>query len=158
VESGAPFPDRDAILFGTFGIIIITLVGQGLTLPAVIRWLGVGHAGRAERRREQEAELAARNSAIEASRRHLEKLADERKLSAETVDLPNARHDHRARMIPNDLDDGRAALHFHNDIRLELIAAERAFLYQLLRDGQITDESRRRLERELDLEEAAILA
>ena len=45
-----------------------------------------------------------------------------------------------------------------NDVRLELIAAERDFLYELLREGKITDESRRRLERDLDLEEAAILA
>ena len=43
-------------------------------------------------------------------------------------------------------------------MRLELIAAEREFLQQLLRDGKITDELRRRLERDLDLEEAAILA
>ena len=47
---------------------------------------------------------------------------------------------------------------FSNDLRMELIAAEREFLYQLLRDGKITDESRRRLERELDLEEATILS
>ena len=45
-----------------------------------------------------------------------------------------------------------------NEARMELIEAERNFLYELLRDGKITDESRRRLERELDLEEAAILA
>jgi CPA1 family monovalent cation:H+ antiporter len=39
---------------------------------------------------------------------------------------------------------------------MELIEVEREFLYQLLRDGKITDESRRRIERELDLEEASI--
>ena len=72
IESGAPFPHRDLILFATFGVIIITLVGQGLMLPAVIRWLGVGAHGKAEHRREQEAELAARNEAIRASRQHLE--------------------------------------------------------------------------------------
>ena len=66
IESGAPFPHRDLILFATFGVIIITLVGQGLTLPTVIRWLGVGRHGKAEHRREQEAELAARNEAIRA--------------------------------------------------------------------------------------------
>jgi CPA1 family monovalent cation:H+ antiporter len=38
----------------------------------------------------------------------------------------------------------------------ELIDVERQYLFQLLRDGKITDESRRRLERELDLEEASI--
>ena len=100
IESGAPFPHRDVILFATFGVIIITLVGQGLMLPTVIRWLGVNRHGKAEHRREQEAELTARNEAIQASRRHLEKLAGERNLSAEIVAFLNARHDHRERLIP----------------------------------------------------------
>jgi CPA1 family monovalent cation:H+ antiporter len=158
IESGAPFPQRDMILFATFGVIIITLVGQGLTLPAVIRWLSIGDDGKTEHRREQEAELAARNEAIRASRQHLERIAEERKLSKETVDFLNARHDHRERLIPANLDDGLAAMRLGNDIRRELIEAERYFLNKLLRDGKITDESRRRLERDLDLEEAAILA
>jgi CPA1 family monovalent cation:H+ antiporter len=158
VQSGAPFPHRDLILFAAFGVIIITLVGQGMMLPKVIQWLGVGDEGRAERRREEEAELTARNEAIRAARQHLEKIAGERNLSAAVVEFLNARHDHRARLIPSDLDGGRAALRLSNDLRLELIAAEREFLQQLLRDGKITDESRRRLERDLDLEEAAILA
>ncbi len=157
-ESGAPFPHRDAILFATFGVIIITLVGQGLTLPPVIRWLGIGHHGKAEHRREQEAELAARNEVIHASRRHLEKIASERKLSPEIVEFLNARHDHRERLIPSDLDESLEMMRLSNDVRLELIAAERDFLHELLRDGKITDESRRRLERDLDLEEATILA
>jgi CPA1 family monovalent cation:H+ antiporter len=42
------------------------------------------------------------------------------------------------------------------DIRLDLIAAERDYIYRMLQEGQITDEARRRLERELDLEEASI--
>jgi CPA1 family monovalent cation:H+ antiporter len=158
IENGAPFPHRDMILFATFGVIIITLVGQGLTLPAVIRWLGVGRHSKAEHRREQEAELAARNEAIRHSRQHLKKLAKDRNLSAQTVEFLNARHDHRARLIPSDLDDGLDAIHSSNNVRLELIAAERDFLQELLRDGKITDESRRRLERDLDLEEATILA
>ena len=155
---GAPFPHRDLILFVTFGVIIITLVGQGLTLPAVIRWLGVGRHSKAEHRHEQQAELDARQAAIRASQRHLERLASERKLSAQTIEILNARHDHRTRLIPSDLEGGREMLRLSNNLRLELIAAERDFLYELLRDGKITDESRRRLERDLDLEEAAILA
>jgi monovalent cation/hydrogen antiporter len=158
IQNGAPFPHRDTILFATFGVIIFTLVGQGLTLPLVIRWLGIGHHGRAEHRREQEAELAARNEAIGASRRHLEKIASERKLGPEIVEFLNARHDHRERLIPHDLDESLEMLRLANEARMELIEAERNFLYELLRDGKITDESRRRLERELDLEEAAILA
>jgi CPA1 family monovalent cation:H+ antiporter len=157
-ESGAPFPHRDLILFATFGVIIITLVGQGLTLPTVIRWLGVARHAKAEHRREQEAELDARNEVLRASRLHLKNLAEERKLSRDTVMFLNARHDHRAGLIPRDLDDGFAFIRDSNDVRLELIATERRFLYEMLRDGKITDESRRRLERDLDLEEAAILA
>src|SRR4029077_18308018 len=42
--SGQPFPGRDLILFLTFLIILVTLVGQGLMLPAVIRWLGLANA------------------------------------------------------------------------------------------------------------------
>ena len=42
------------------------------------------------------------------------------------------------------------------DIRMELIGAERDHIYRMLQEGQITDEARRRLERELDLEEASI--
>jgi CPA1 family monovalent cation:H+ antiporter len=158
IDSGAPFPNRGAILFATFGVIVITLIGQGLTLPAVIRWLGVNRQRKAEHRREQEAELAARNEVIRASRRHLKKIADERKLSAKIVALLNARHDHREGLIPSDLDEGFDLVRSSNDIRLELIATERDFLHDLLRDGKITDESRRRLERDLDLEEATILA
>ena len=62
IESGAPFPHRDLILFATFGVIIITLVGQGLTLPTVIRWLGVAPArqGRASPRAGGRARRAQR--------------------------------------------------------------------------------------------------
>jgi Na+/H+ antiporter len=158
ISNGAPFPQRDLILFVAFGVIIITLVGQGLMLPTVIKWIGLADHGKAEHRREQEAELAARNEAILASRRHLERLARERNLSPAIVEFLNARHDHRERLIPDDLDEGLEMLRLGNDIRRELIEAERNFLYELLRDGKITDESRRRLERDLDLEEAAILA
>src|SRR3954466_8222226 len=104
IANGAPFPQRDLILFVTFGIIIITLVGQGLMLPAVINWIGAGAHGKAERRREQEAELAARNAAIRASRSHLERIASERNLSPEVLEFLNARHDLREWLIPDDLD------------------------------------------------------
>ena len=52
-----PFPHRDLILFVTFGVIIVTLVGQGLLLPAVMRWLGLTDIGRVERESEVQAEL-----------------------------------------------------------------------------------------------------
>jgi monovalent cation/hydrogen antiporter len=157
IEGGAAFPYRDLILFATFGVIIVTLVGQGLMLPSVIRWLGLAAQGTAEQRAERQAELEARSEAIRAAREHLDRIATERGLSDDVVAFLNARHEHRERLMPVDL-DGMPATRARNDLRLELIAAERDFLYELLRSGRITDESRRRLERDLDLEEAAILA
>jgi NhaP-type Na+/H+ or K+/H+ antiporter len=158
VDGGSPFPHRDLILFATFGVIIVTLIGQGLMLPNVIRWLGLRGDGEADARLERQAELEARAAAVGHARKHLKRIAEERGLSEEIVTFLNARHDHRERLIPSDLDEGLAAMRANNDLRLELIAAERDFLYDLLRSGTLTDESRRRLERELDLEETAILA
>src|SRR5919198_5357031 len=56
----APFPYRDLILFVTFGVIVVTLVGQGLLVPAVVRWLRVGSHPPPEREREHTAELSSR--------------------------------------------------------------------------------------------------
>jgi CPA1 family monovalent cation:H+ antiporter len=71
--------------------------------------------------------------------------------------LLRARHDYRALRSPdpasNELDAALAAA----DLRSELIVAEREYIYRLLQNGQITDEARRRIERELDLEEAGIV-
>ena len=52
-----------------------------------------------------------------------------------------------------DVEDASAA---GIELTRELIAAERKFIHALLRDGKITDETRRRIERDLDLEEASL--
>ena len=158
VAGGAPFPQRDLILFVTFGVIIATLVGQGLMLPSVIRWLGVANEGRAEQKRQHEAELDARGEAIKHAWEYLEEIAKERKLDKHTIEYLKLRHDHRMKQLPKDMGKGLETIKLNNNVRMELIAAEREFLYRMLQDGKITDESRRRLERELDLEEATILS
>ncbi len=87
---GTPFPARDLILFLTFSVILVTLVGQGLALPAVIRMLGLAQAGRDEREADRAEEYKARHQAIEAVIERLEQLAAERGLPDE-VDAPAAR-------------------------------------------------------------------
>ena len=157
LASGAPFPDRNLILFVTFGVIIITLIGQGSLLPTLIRWLNLGKYTEAERQREHAAELAARLDAIGASERRLMEIAAERDLSAEATELLRERHSQRRHQFPSNLNtDGIETARKTAALRLELIAIEREFLHQALREGRITDELRRRIERELDLEEAAI--
>src|SRR2546430_918245 len=64
--AGTPFPYRDLILFVTFGVIVVTLVGQGLLLPAVVHWLGLGSHAAEEREREHTAELSVRADALHA--------------------------------------------------------------------------------------------
>jgi monovalent cation/hydrogen antiporter len=156
LASGAPFPDRDRVLFITFGVIILTLVGIGLTLPAVIRWLGVTKHRAAEYRREHEAELAARHQAMDVGLRRLEELARERNLPHAVAALLKARQQLRHQQFPRSLTDESEKGPLGVELRMELIGAEREFLYQLLQEGKITDESRRRIERELDLEEESI--
>ena len=155
-SSGAPFPGRDLVLFITFGIIVITLVGQGLLLPSVVRWLGLGRHAADERDREQKAELAARSDALKLAQTRLEELAADNRIPSEALAILRARHDYRFGGLPKaELSEDDAASAAAN-VRSDLIALEREYIYQLLRDGQITDEARRRIERELDLEEASI--
>ncbi|HET7679005.1 MAG TPA: Na+/H+ antiporter [Xanthobacteraceae bacterium] len=150
---GQVFPHRDLILFVTFGVIVVTLVGQGLMLPAVIRWLGLARDADTERSNEQAEELAARQDAIETAHRRMEELLGSREIPAEAAELLRLRHDHRRRQLVGDELRETVA-----ELKLDLLRVEREFLFQLLREGRITDEARRRLERELDLEEAAIIS
>jgi len=156
VESGAAFPQRDLILFVTFGIIIITLVGQGVMLPSVVRWLGLNRHAKAERRREIEAELAARQAALREVSARFEKLMKQRELPDKVIGLLRTRNISRAQILPDNLQDGLEHMRVSAGIKKELIDAERAFIYELLRNGKITDEARRRIEYELDLEEASV--
>jgi Na+/H+ antiporter len=157
LANGEAFPYRDLILFVAFGVIVVTLVGLGLTLPLVVRFLGVADAGRDEHRAEHEAEIAARRTALEAALKSLEKITEDRALSDEVVRLLRARHEIRAGQLPTSLDPDAHDLSVAGTrLTLELIAAERKFIHLLLRDGTITDEIRRRIERDLDLEEASL--
>ena len=85
MDSGRPFPDRDLILFLTFAVILVTLVGQGLMLPAVIRLLGLANAGDQELHADRTEELVARRHAIEAAIKRLDQLAMERGLPDDVV-------------------------------------------------------------------------
>jgi monovalent cation/hydrogen antiporter len=157
LANGEAFPDRDLILFISFGVIFVTLVGLGLSLPQVVRWLGVLQAGRAEHIAEHESEIAARREALGVALQSLDALTEDRELSDEVVRLLRARHETRANQLPDSLNpDAHDVSAAGTALTRELIAAERKFIHVLLRDGKITDEIRRRIERDLDLEEASL--
>ncbi|MGH6850052.1 MAG: Na+/H+ antiporter [Methylocella sp.] len=155
--NGQAFPDRDLILFLTFVVILVTLVGQGLMLPSVIRGLGLAHAGRLERHADKAEEHEARRQGIEAAVERLDQLMSERDLSEDIVRPLRARHRDRLKHIEqrSDGNDGhRKLIELHDEIELLLIAAERQHINELYRSGALKDEARRRIERELDLREA----
>ena len=157
LASGEAFPYRDLILFVSFGVIIVTLVGLGLGLPPVVRWLGVAEAGRGEQIAEHQSEIAARREALGAALKSLDTITDNRELSDEVVKLLRARHEIRVNQLPDSLDpDAHEVTATGMALTRELIATERKFIHTLLRDGKITDEVRRRIERDLDLEEASL--
>jgi CPA1 family monovalent cation:H+ antiporter len=154
--AGTPFPDRDLILFVTFGVIVVTLIGQGSLLPALVRWLGLSEPAAGERRREHAAELAARSGALDVAHGRLQQLLADGRITPEAHAILHARHEYRAGRLSPTTPDGIDAAAAAADLRMELIAAEREYIYRLLQDGTITDEARRRIERELDLEEASV--
>jgi CPA1 family monovalent cation:H+ antiporter len=157
LPNGEGFPHRDMILFVAFGVIFITLVGLGSGLAAVVRWLGVTRDGHKEHVAEHEAEIAARREALDAALKSLDAITDDRELSDEVVKLLRARHEVRSNQLPDALDpDAHDVSAAGTALTRELIAAERKFIHVLLRDGKITDEIRRRIERDLDLEEASL--
>ena len=158
LANGAPFPNRDDLLVVTFGVIIATLVGTGSLLPTVIRWLGLARGGSEERLRERESELNARFETLEIAQRRMLEIASERSLPEEITAVVSNYHDSLRSQFPTTISDGieRAAL--SDRLRLELIEVERQHLHRMLREGHITDELRRRIEREFDLEEAALVS
>ena len=156
IASGAPFPHRDLILFVTFGVIVVTIIGQGLVLPTVARSLGLSKAGLNERRHEQKVEIKVRRQALGIALKRLEKIIGRKKLPKDVVEHLRIRHVSRIGQLPDDMEDGLAHRRQTAELKQDLINVERDFIYELLRDGKITDEARRRIEYELDLEEASL--
>lgn len=147
-DAGEPFPGRDLILFLTFSVILVTLVGQGLLLPSVIRWLGLSNAGARERQQERTEEREARRFAVQAVIEKLEAIRNERGLTKEELRPLHIRHNDRLKHVihQTDGDDGhRKTAELHDEIELLLIGAEREEINKLFRERKLTDEARRRI-------------
>jgi Na+/H+ antiporter len=156
---GAPFPARDLILFLTFTVILITLVGQGLLLPWVIRMLGLAAAGDKEQRADRLQEVQTRRAAIESVIERLEHLVKDRDVTDSIAEPLRVRHRERLKHIHYSEDEDHELVKLSDcddEIELLLITTEREYINTLSRDGRIKDEVRRRIERELDLREAYI--
>jgi len=150
------FPERDLIVFLTFTVIVATLVLQGLTLPGVIRVLGISDDGGADRE-----DAKARIKAAEAALARLEELVDEGAVHPQTAErlrgLLGFRRDRfRARFDEDDdgaIEERSAA---YQRVMRELLAAEHAALITLRNEGVIDDAVAQRVQRDLDLEAARL--
>jgi Na+/H+ antiporter len=156
-DAGRPFPHRDLILVLTFAVILVTLVGQGLLLPTVIRALGLANAGRIEQENERLEEFTARRQAILAAMKRLVEIKETRALPAEIVEQLRTRHEARLQLLEQKSSDDEAKTQstaMYEDVEKVLLDAERELINELYRQGKLRDEPRRRIERELDLREA----
>ena len=154
--AGTPFPDRDLLLFLTFAVIVATLVFQGLTLKPLVRRMGLRDDGAEERE-----EITARLRAAEAALIRLEELASEDWVYDDSIERARGLFEYRRRRFGARIDgegDGEIEERSTAYRRLlrEVLAAERDELLALRNEGHISDEVRRRVERDLDLEESRL--
>jgi NhaP-type Na+/H+ or K+/H+ antiporter len=154
---GDPFPNRDLLLLLSFVVVLVTLVGQGLALPTVIKALGLADAGRREHAVDRAEEFRARRLAIEGSLSRLQALADELQLPADISARLNIHHMNRLELLDNrslEDDEHQRRVKFSDDVEVLLLGTERDLINDLYVRGDLKDETRRRIERELDLREA----
>jgi monovalent cation/hydrogen antiporter len=150
------FPERNLIVFVTFGVIFVTLVVQGLTLPLLIRRLGVRDDGA-----EQREELQARLGATDAALARLDELAVEEWTREDTVERLRGLYQFRRRRLKARAgfveDDGYEdrSLAYQRLVR-ELLEAQRHAIVRLRNQGVISDDVMHRVERELDLEDSRL--
>ena len=143
------------IVFVTFAVVLVTVVGQGLTLPALIRHLGVAADGSEE----EHEELLARLAASKAALTELETMADEGWAGDETLDRARQYYEQRKRWFAARAgkieDDGYED---ESLVRMRVLRrvwqAERRAIVGLRNVGDVSNEVMHRLERELDLEES----
>jgi len=152
-----PFPGRDLILFVTFVVILASLVGQGAALPKLIRGLGLDTVGEQESADAKRREIDARVAGIDAALARLAEL-ERAGASGKAVETLRRYHTNRRSDFVQTGDvafDGAPAADTAA-LQAELVEAERASIALQYRQGMLSDEARRRIEREFDLEDARL--
>ncbi|MBN1529432.1 MAG: Na+/H+ antiporter, partial [Thermoleophilaceae bacterium] len=154
-DAGTPFPDRELIIFLGYAVLLVTLVGQGLTLGPLIDRLGICDDGQDERE-----EVDARVRTAEAALARLEEVEGEDWVRDDTAERVRGMYGYRRRRFnaqqDGDGDQYEERTDAYRRLMYELFDAQRETLIELRNSGAISDEVRRRLERELDLEESRL--
>ncbi len=157
-DAGAAFPQRDLIIFLAYAVILATVVGQGLTLGPLISWAGIYD----DEEEAAEQEAVARIAAARAALGRLDELAGEPWVREATVERMRNLYAFRIRRFESHLaksdDDGEieAGSQAYQRLRRKILEAERAEIVRRRNRGEITDDMMRRIERDLDLEDARL--
>jgi monovalent cation/hydrogen antiporter len=154
VAGGGPFPDRDLVVFLSFTVIVVTLVGQGLSLPLLITRLGV---------------VAPQEDAAGGTARALARLSEVALARLDAVDpeadgvpaelVERLRERYRARLAHLDHQRDAGGQHgagAYAEVVAELLDAQREELRRLQDQGDVTAEVARRLHHDLDVEESRL--
>lgn len=150
---GAAFPDRSLVIFLTYTTILLTLIPPALTLPALLRRLGLAETD--ARRREA---TEARRRLAHAALHRLESLAGEEEISEAAADRLRGIQEARLERLETALDGTRTNGGDDDGdrrVRRELVAAQRRQLAELRREGLPADAARE-IQRELDLDESRL--
>ncbi|MET7696488.1 Na+/H+ antiporter [Streptomyces sp. NPDC005485] len=159
VDSGAPFPDRDTIVFVAAGVVVVTLVVQGLVLPGVARW------ARLPQDTDHERELhLAQTAASKAALQALPDVAAELGTDPDVADRLLAEHETHLRTLhaidaAEDTEDSGSLLRRHHqetDLRLALLVHKRAAVIALRDERRIDDSVLLRMQARLDTEEVRL--
>lgn len=160
LEDGSPFPGRDLIVLVTFGVILVTLLAQGLTLPAVLRW-----ARLPEDRGVADEERLAQRVATEAGLAALPAVAAELAVPPAAADRVRTDYlDHLDALVGSDSEasaangEHRAEQEAYERLRGALLAHKRTAVVQLRDTGRIDDIVLRRVQARLDREEVRLTA
>jgi CPA1 family monovalent cation:H+ antiporter len=157
-DAGDPLPGRELIQFITFALILVTVVGQGLTLPWLIRRLGVVEDGSEEENEELRARLVIARAALE----RVDELETEDWTREATIERVRRLYEFRQRRFKiragkiEDEDGLEESSLAYQRMMHEIYAAQRQALVGLRNGREISGEVMRRVERELDLEESRL--
>ena len=157
-DAGAPFPERELVIFLAYCVVLFTVVVQGLTLPALVRALRVFDDGAEEEAEEHAARIAAAEAALEA----LDGLAEEEWTREDSVERLRRLYAFRRRRfatLSGDLDDEDGIVDrslAYQRLTQGVIEAQRAAIVRMRNEGAISAEVMRRVERDLDLEESRL--
>ena len=152
VAGGAAFPDRDLLVFTTSVVILLTIVVQGTSLPAVVRWARLPE----DTARVEELHLA-RTRAAEAGLAALPRVAAELGITGEELDRVRTDYEDKVRSALDDSPDNAPARDRERHLRLAVLEHKRRAVTALRDANEIDDIVLRELQAVMDAEEVRLL-